>query len=329
CPKFDVLHYWYPVPQCAETQGRSISAVGFGPQKFLIIVLSQPLSGPFGQMTWIRGGPKCLAVKNISSAIDNSFVPMFGETEYDPLRQFSLVHIEDQLEAFGRAIRYIGLSNETPYGLMKFLQVADTAAYPGIVSLQNSYNLLCRNFDSGLAECYHHERNPVRVESYLVCQLIGLQPSGNGYSLWEVLSGPAVARMNPFRGQILLTFANACNEGKQTDEFVLYSFLIPIPRKVLRGGSRYDLSNPTVKSTTIPEVLKYHKPSHFQWIYYCHASLSWASFVLRHPLAASAVFGSTKVEQLFEALEAMEIKLTLEIIADINEVDARFPNPSP
>jgi aryl-alcohol dehydrogenase-like predicted oxidoreductase len=41
---------------------------------------------------------------------------------------------------------------------MKFLELAKVA--PGsvkIISLQNAYNLLCRSFDSGLAECYHHE----------------------------------------------------------------------------------------------------------------------------------------------------------------------------
>ncbi|KAK1386073.1 putative voltage-gated potassium channel subunit beta [Heracleum sosnowskyi] len=92
------------------------------------------------------------------------YVPMFGETEYDPTRQFESVGIEEQLDALGRAIdagkiRYVGLSNETPYGFMKFLQVVEsTCQFPRIVTVQNSYNLLCRNFESGLAECCHHER---------------------------------------------------------------------------------------------------------------------------------------------------------------------------
>lgn len=67
---------------------------------------------------------------------------MFGETEYDPIRQFSSVGVEEQLDALGRAvdagkIRYIGLSNETPYGVMKFIQVAERVlGRPRIVSVQ-------------------------------------------------------------------------------------------------------------------------------------------------------------------------------------------------
>ncbi|CAN6693859.1 unnamed protein product [Malus baccata var. baccata] len=59
--------------------------------------------------------------------------------------------------------RYVGLSNETPHGVMKFVQVAErSTCRPKIVSLQNAYSLLCRTFDSGLAECCHHERGNIR-----------------------------------------------------------------------------------------------------------------------------------------------------------------------
>ncbi|XP_051142483.1 uncharacterized protein LOC127259296 isoform X2 [Andrographis paniculata] len=74
------------------------------------------------------------------------------------------ISIQEQLTALDKAvtcgkIRYIGPSNETPYGLMKFLQIAEAISiHTRIISVQNSYNLLCRNFDSGMAECCHHER---------------------------------------------------------------------------------------------------------------------------------------------------------------------------
>eukprot|EP01018_Ginkgo_biloba_P027443 Gb_40067 [translate_table: standard] len=155
------------------------------------------VTGPSAQMTWIRDGPKSLDARNIGEAINNSlsrlrtdyidlyqihwpdrfvfdlsllivfymsYVPMFGETEYDPTRQYAAVPIEEQLEALGTAvnagkIRYVGVSNETPYGVMEFCRLAHQFShYPRIVSIQNAYNLLCRNFDSGLAECCHHER---------------------------------------------------------------------------------------------------------------------------------------------------------------------------
>lgn len=161
----------YPVPQSAQTQGRSEEYLGRWIKDRNIprhrVVLATKVSGPSGQMTWIRGGPTCLDDSNITQAIDNSllrlqtdyidlyqihwpdrYVPMFGETEYDPTRQFDSVGIEEQLDALGRAvdagkIRYVGLSNETPYGLMKFLQIAEsTRQFSRIVSVQVLYDFI-------------------------------------------------------------------------------------------------------------------------------------------------------------------------------------------
>ncbi|KAK4786472.1 hypothetical protein SAY86_003161 [Trapa natans] len=177
----------YPVPQRPETQGQSEEILGHWIKARNIprhrVVLATKVSGPSGQMEWIRGGPNCLDSRNISEAIDNSlsrlqtdyidlyqihwpdrYVPMFGEFDYDPSRQFNSVSVEEQLDALGRAvaagkIRYVGLSNETPYGVMKFLETAQrVASYPKIVTVQNSYSLLCRTFNTGMAECCHHER---------------------------------------------------------------------------------------------------------------------------------------------------------------------------
>lgn len=92
-------------------------------------------------------------------------------------------------------IRYVGVSNETPYGLMKFLQVSENeSSYPRIVSVQNSYNLLCRNFDLGMAECCHHERVNLLAYSPLAMGIL----SGKYFSYDQ---GPADARLNLFRGK--------------------------------------------------------------------------------------------------------------------------------
>ncbi|KAK9282248.1 hypothetical protein L1049_005162 [Liquidambar formosana] len=261
-------------------------------------------------MTWIRGGPKCLDARNITEAIDSSllrmktdyidlyqihwpdrYVPMFGETEYDPIRQFCSVHIDEQLDALGRAvdagkIRYIGLSNETPYGVMKFLQAAErVSGYPKIVSVQNSYSLLCRTFDSGMAECCHHERVNLLAYSPLAMGILsGKYFSPNG--------GPADARLNLYKGR--------------------YS----------EGESRYNLSNAILKSATKDYLDIAHN-------YGLHPVSLAIAFVLRHPLVASMVFGATKSWQLQEVLNACEVELTSEIIAEINKIHARFPNPCP
>ncbi|KAK4558530.1 hypothetical protein RGQ29_008030 [Quercus rubra] len=304
----------YPVPQRAETQGRSEEYLGRWIRDRKIsrdrVVLATKVTGPSGQMAWIRGGPKCLDHRNITEAIDNSllrmrtdyidlyqihwpdrYVPMFGETEYDPTQQFSSVDIEEQLDALGRAIdagkiRYIGLSNETPYGIMKFIQIAERGpGHPKIVSMQNSYSLLCRTFDSGMAECCHHERVSLLAYSPLAMGVL----SGK-YCLPD--GGPTDARLNLFKGR--------------------YS----------EGESRYNLSSNIIKAATM-EYLEIAKE------YGLHPVSLAIAFVLRHPLVASAVFGATKLWQLQEVLNAFKVELTYEIIVEINKIHGKFPNPCP
>lgn len=92
--------------------------------------------------------------------------------------------------------RYIGLSNETPYGLMKFLQLSkDFQLRSKLLTVQNSYNLLCRNFDSGLAECCHHEGISLLAYSPMAMGIL----SGKYHTSDDC--GPPDARMNLFRGR--------------------------------------------------------------------------------------------------------------------------------
>ncbi|KAL1294301.1 hypothetical protein HN51_055039 [Arachis hypogaea] len=62
------------------------------------MMIRRKVAGPSGQMTWIRGGPKCLDGSNIIEAIDNRYVPMFGETEYGPIHQYPSIGIGEQLK---------------------------------------------------------------------------------------------------------------------------------------------------------------------------------------------------------------------------------------
>ncbi|KAK2649284.1 hypothetical protein Ddye_016773 [Dipteronia dyeriana] len=304
----------YPVPQLAETQGRSEEYLGRWIRDRKIprdrIVIATKVSGPSGQMTWIRGGPNCLDARNITEAIDNSlertqtdyidlyqihwpdrYVPMFGETEYDPIRQYTSVPIEEQLDALGKAvdagkIRYIGLSNETPYGVMMFLQVAEMVArYPKIVSVQNSYSLLCRTFDSGMAECCHQERISLLAYSPLAMGIL----SGKYFS---PDGGPGDSRLNLFKG------------------------------RYLEGESRYNLSNNIIKAATKEylDIAKRHG---------LHPVSLAIAFVLRHPLVASTIFGATKSWQLREVLNSCNVELTSELMAEISRIHVRYPNSCP
>ncbi|XP_012836629.1 PREDICTED: aldo-keto reductase-like [Erythranthe guttata] len=304
----------YPVPQRSQTQGRSEEYLGRWIRSRNIprdrVVLATKVSGPSGQMTWIRNGPESLDSRNIAEAIDNSlrrlqsdyidlyqvhwpdrYVPMFGETEYDQSRIYSSVSFEEQLAALDRAIgagkiRYIGLSNETPYGLMKFLHVAEgDFGNARTISVQNCYNLLCRNFDSGMAECCHHES----------VSLLAYSPLAMGILTGKYLSvgrGPDDARLNLFKG------------------------------RYAEGESRYNLSNGIIRKATELYVSIAEKHG-------VHPVSLAIAFVLRHPLVASAVFGATKLWQLEEVLNGCKVHLSPEIVAEIDEVHSAFPNPCP
>ena len=56
-------------------------------------------------------------------------------------------------------IRYVGLSNETSWGLSKFLEISKLKTLPKMMSVQNAYNLLCRTYEIGLAEISIREKS--------------------------------------------------------------------------------------------------------------------------------------------------------------------------
>ncbi|XP_031488460.1 uncharacterized protein LOC116256279 [Nymphaea colorata] len=304
----------YPVPQCSVTQGRSEEYIGRWVRARKIprdkVVLATKVTGPSGQMVWIRGGPMCLDAKNISEAIDASllrmhtdyidlyqihwpdrYVPMFGESEYDSNRQYPSISITEQLGALADAveagkIRYVGLSNETPYGVMKFFHISESdSRYPKIISIQNCYNLLCRNFDSGLAECCHHEGLSLLAYSPMAMGLLSgkyLYPGG----------GPPDARMNLFRG------------------------------KYAEGETRYSLSKQNVEAAI--EAYKLLADA-----YGIRPACLAIAFVLKHPLVGSAIFGATKQWQLQEVIKSCQVNLSVEIMSDIDKIHSMYPNPCP
>lgn len=168
----------YPVPARAQTQGRSESFVGswLAGWRRDDLIIATKIAGPARGMDWIRGGPRVNA-EQIQSAVEGSlkrlktdyidlyqihwperYVPQFGERYYDSRREREAVSIEHQLESLSRLveagkIRAIGLSNETPWGVMSFEQAAERLGLSHVVSIQNAFNLLNRRFEmDGLAE---------------------------------------------------------------------------------------------------------------------------------------------------------------------------------
>ncbi len=81
------------------------------------------------------------------------YVHMEGETH--PIEE--ILGVLGELVAAGK-VRFIGLSNETPWGTMTFLKAAELLSLPRIASIQNAYNLVNRSFEIGLAEISYREQ---------------------------------------------------------------------------------------------------------------------------------------------------------------------------
>ncbi len=172
----------YAVPAREATYGATESIIG----RWLAsrrgmrdrIVLASKVAGPSRGMPWIRAGQGMTAADIVASceaslrrlqteAIDlyqihwpERHAPMFGQLYYDPAHETSQTPIHEQLEALAglvRAgkVRYIGLSNETPYGVHEFVHLAEQHGLPRVVSVQNPYCLVNRSWDNAMDESCH------------------------------------------------------------------------------------------------------------------------------------------------------------------------------
>ena len=195
----------YPVPTRQETQGRTEQYVGtwLKKQPRDKVIVATKISGPARQVTWIRDGPK-ITPAQIAAAIDTSlqrlqtdyvdlyqlhwperYTPIFGEWQFDPAKDRpDATPILEQLEALDRLVqagkvRHIGLSNESPYGLMEFLRVAQMHELPPVVSVQNVFSLVNRSFERSHTEICHHENVALLAYSPLAFgQLTGKHRNG-------------------------------------------------------------------------------------------------------------------------------------------------------
>lgn len=207
----------YPVPPRAETCTRTESIVGnwLRRQPRDRVILATKVTGPRRAMPWIRGGPKALDRDNIRAALEGSLarlgtdyvdlyqlhwpernVPMFGRYQFEPDEETQAVPIRAQLEALAELVRagkvrYVGLSNEHPWGVMEFLRLAREYDLPRVVSIQNPYNLINRVFESTLAEIAYREQ----------LGLLAYSPLAFGYLSGKYLDDPqAAGRVTLFPG---------------------------------------------------------------------------------------------------------------------------------
>ena len=208
----------YSIPPQAASYGSTESIIGNwlksrgGRDK---IVLASKIAGPGeGWVDHIRGGKSRFDRKNIEQALDASLKRLqtdyldlyqlhwperntnfFGRLGYEHREAEEFTAFEETLQVLAEQIdkgkiRHVGLSNETPWGVMRFVETARRIGLPQVVSVQNPYSLLNRSFEIGLAEIAHREGVGLLAYSPLGFGVLsgkyldGARPAGARISLW-------------------------------------------------------------------------------------------------------------------------------------------------
>ena len=194
------VNFWdtaelYSVPPKKDTYGLTEEIIGnwfLKTKKRKDIILASKVAGP--SRNYLRDGENSFTGKNLESAINNSLKRL--KTDYIDLYQLhwpernvnnfgrlGYVHkdgdwnkFEDVLSELQKyidqgKIRHVGLSNETPWGVMNFIQLSKEKNLPRMMSVQNPYSLLNRSYEVGLAE--------VSIREQIGC--LSYSPLASGY----------------------------------------------------------------------------------------------------------------------------------------------------
>lgn len=209
----------YPIPMCADTQGTTEVYIGNWLRKRGKrddVILATKITGASPSLNFIRDGKTKFNREHIRAAIEGSLKRL--QTDYIDLYQLhwperltnnfgrlgytnreesdDVTSIQETLEVLrvlvdeGK-IRYVGISNETPWGVMQYLKASENNYLPRIVSIQNPYSLLNRSYEIGLAEFSHRENISLLAYSPLGFGVLsgkymnGQKPKGSRRQLFE------------------------------------------------------------------------------------------------------------------------------------------------
>ena len=191
------VNFWdtaeiYAIPPKKNTYGKTEEFIGSWFEKTKKrekVVLASKVAGP--GLSWIRNGKSQYNKKNLHEAVNSSLARL--KTDYIDLYQLhwperktnyfgklgyehkddndwnkfeDILVVLDELIKDGK-IRYIGISNETAWGLTKFLEISKLKDLPKMMSVQNPYNLLNRSYEVGLAEISIREKSGLLAYSPL------------------------------------------------------------------------------------------------------------------------------------------------------------------
>lgn len=295
----------YAIPPAAETYGRSEEIIGEWLQARGTrqqVILASKIAGPGEEwIPHIRAGKTRFDSNDIAQALDASLERLqtdyldlyqlhwpqreanfFGKLGFEVPADEQMTPILETLEALAEQVkagkvRHIGLSNETPWGVMQFLYYAEQAGLPRIVSVQNPYSLLNRTYEIGLAEISWREQ----------AGLLAYSPLGFG-----VLSGKYLDAAKPAGARITLY-----------PEYTRYSnpAAVSATRKYVTLAREHDLD-----------------PSQMALAY-----------VNTRPFLSSTIIGATTMEQLRSNIDSINVHLSDEVLAAIEEIHHAHANPSP
>ena len=191
------VNFWdtaelYAIPPKKNTYGKTEEIIGNwfkNTKNREKVILATKISGP--GLSWIRGGGNQYDDKNLNEAVNESLKRL--KTDYIDLYQLhwpernsnffgklgythednnewnkfeEILYSLDKIIKSGK-VRYVGLSNETAWGLSKFLEISQTKNLPRMSSVQNPFSLVNRTYEIGLAEISIREKSGLLAYSPL------------------------------------------------------------------------------------------------------------------------------------------------------------------
>ena len=294
----------YSVPPRKETWGITEKIIGNWLKTRKCrdkVIIATKVVGRSG-MKWFRHKETRLNKEQINQAIDGSLKRLktdyidlyqlhwpdrkanfFGKLGYNFEEEDDFIELKYQLEVLSEnikkgKIRYIGLSNETPWGLMKFLSLSEQFNLPRVVSVQNPYSLLNRSYEVGMAEISVREK----------CGLLAYSPLAFG-----MLTGKY-------------------DNGAKPDGARLTLYSNMYTRYTKPKGLKY--------SERFNDLARQHnlKPSEMA-----------LGYVNSKEFLTSNIIGATNLDQLKENINSFKIKLSDEIITEIESIHDENPYPCP
>jgi len=303
------VNFWdtaelYAVPPRAETYGHTEIIIGNWFKKTKKrdkVILATKIAGP--TRAYLRGGANSYGLEKMTEAINDSLKRLqtdyidlyqlhwperhtnsFGRLGYEHKENDDWTKFEDVLGNLQRfidsgKIREVGLSNETPWGVSKYLELSKEKNLPRMISIQNPYSLVNRAYEIGLAEI------SIRDE----IGLLAYSPLASGY-----LSGKYRNEKYPKGSRM-----------ERDWDFWKYRYNTP------------NLKNAVEEYCKISE--KYNLNMSQMSLKFCEIQ----------PFMTSVIIGATTMEQLKTNIESVNVKLTDDIVKEINKVQTIYPNPCP